>query len=145
MASWPKETAAIRAVVPSSFWVLASAPLERRVCTVSCWLAFIAAMKGSLELVISQRRRLIRCGFFEFLDTLKACRSSESFGGLGERGTFTGIGRFMPSLSAGLVSFRTGMGKFSTGSACFCVSVQSCMSNITGIGKFSSRTVSFSG
>lgn len=132
--------------MPSSFWELASAPLERRVCTVSSWLAFMAAMKGALELVISQRRRLMRWGFFEFLDTLKASRSSESFGGLGEIGTFTGIGRFMPSsFCGGGCSVRTGMGKFSTGSACFCVSVQSCMSNITGIGKFSSRMASFSG
>lgn len=132
--------------MPSSFWELASAPLERRVCTVSSWLAFMAAMKGALELVISQRMRLMRWGFFEFLDTLKESRSSESFGGLGEVGTFTGIGRFVPSsFCEGGCSVRTGMGKFSTGSACFCVSVQSCMSNVTGIGKFSSRIVSFSG
>lgn len=132
--------------MPSSFWELASAPLERRACTVSWWLAFMAAMKGTLDLVISQRIRLIRWGFFEFLDTLKVSRSSESFGGLGEIGTFTGIGRFVPSsFCGGGYSVRTGMGKLSTGSACFCVSVESCMSNITGMGRFSSRIVSFSG
>lgn len=92
VASWPKETAAIRAVVPSVFWALASAPLERRVCTVWCWLAFMATMKGSLELVISHRMRLIRRGFFECVETLKAWRSSEGFGWVG---SVTGIGGFM--------------------------------------------------